>query len=134
LGIATNLVAVAALVPMIFVLTSRFGAAGGASAWLMLNCGYLLFSLPLMHRRIIRGEQWRWYGTDVGLPLIAALGAALGGRLLFDRLGGQTFPRLGVLACLAAIGLFTAGASAIAAPAVRTRIFRAILGNGKRGA
>ncbi len=131
LGIVTNLVAVAALVPMMFVLTSRFGAAGGASAWVMLNGAYLLFVPPLMHRRILRGEQWRWYGIDVGLPLIAALVAAGSCKWLFDHLGAQGLPRLGVLACLAAIGLFTAGAAAAATPAVRARVAGAMLGKEK---
>jgi hypothetical protein len=111
---------------MMFVLTSHFGAAGGASAWLMLNGAYVLFTLPLMHRRILRGEQWRWYGIDVGLPLVAALAAAGGCRWLFDRLQAQDLPRLGVLACLAAAGLVTAGAAALAAPAVRAHIAGAI--------
>ena len=126
LGIATNLVAVVALVPLMFVLTSGFGAAGGAAAWLLLNGAYVLFALPLMHRRILRGEQWRWYGIDVGLPLIAALAAAGSCKWLFDHLGGQELPRLGVLACLAVSGLFTAGAASIAAPLVRARMAGAI--------
>ena len=133
LAIVTNLVAVAALVPIIFVLTSRFGAAGGAAAWVMLNGAHVVLTLPLMHRRILRGEQWRWYGIDVGLPLIAALVAAGGCRWLFDQLGAQGLPRLGLLACLAAIGLVTAGAAAAAAPAVRGRVARAMLGNGRLG-
>ena len=132
LGIATNLVAVAALVPLIFVLTSRFGAAGGAAAWMLLNGAYVLLALPLMHRRILRGEQWRWYGIDVGLPLVAALAAAGGCRWLFDRLQAQDLPRLGVLACLAAAGLVTAGAAALVAPAVRAHISGAICVKDKR--
>jgi len=131
LSIVTNLVAVAALVPMMFVLTSHFGAAGGASAWLMLNGAYVLFTLPLMHRRILRGEQWRWYGIDVGLPLIAALIAAGSCKWLFDHQEAQGLPRLGVLACLAATGLVTAGAAAVAAPAVRARVFRALPGSSR---
>ncbi len=126
LGIATNLVAVAALVPLMFVLTSRFGAAGGAAAWLLLNGAYVLLALPLMHRRILRGEQWRWYGIDVGLPLAAALAAAGSSKWLFDHLDAQDLPRLGVLACLAAAGLLTAGAAALAAPLVRARLSGAV--------
>ncbi len=134
LGIVTNLVAVTVLVPLMFVLTSRFGAAGGASAWVMLNGAYLLFLLPLMHRRILRGELWLWYGIDVGLPLIAAFGAAGCGKGLFVHFEAQGLPRLGVLAWLAAIGLFTAGAAAAAAPAVRARLAGAMRGKGKCGA
>ena len=128
LGIATNLVAVAALVPLMFVLTSRFGAAGGAAAWVLLNGAYVLLALPLMHRRLLRGELGRWYGIDVGLPLVAALAAAGSCKWLFDHWGAQDLPRLSLLACLAAAGLFTAGAAAIAAPLVRARLASAIAG------
>jgi O-antigen/teichoic acid export membrane protein len=133
LGVATNLVAVAALVPLMFVLTSRFGAAGGAAAWVLLNAAYVLLAVPVMHRRILRGEQWRWYGVDVGLPLLAALVAAGGCRWLFDHLGSPDLPRLGMLACLAAAGLFTAGAAAAAAPMVRSRMVGAFDAREKHG-
>jgi hypothetical protein len=92
----------------------------------------VLGTLPLMHRRILRGEQWRWYGIDVGLPLIAALVAAGSCKWLFDQLGAQDLPRMGVLACLAATGLFTAGAAAAAAPVVRERVAGAMVGAEKR--
>ena len=132
LGVVTNLVAVAALVPLILFMTARFGAAGGASAWLMLNGGYVMLVVPLMHRRILRGEQWRWYAVDVALPLIAALAVAGGCRWLFDQWGGQGLPRLGLLACLTAAGLFTIIAAAVAAPAVRARLASAVFSQGSR--
>lgn len=131
LGVLTNLVAVFALVPLIFFLTTRFGAAGGASAWVMLNGAYVLLAVPLMHRRILRGEQWHWFGTDVGLPLIAALAAAGSCKWLFEILGGQELSRLGMLASLLAAGLLTAGAAAAAAPAVRSSLAGAVRGKGK---
>jgi O-antigen/teichoic acid export membrane protein len=133
LAVVTNLVAVAALVPLIFALTSRFGAVGGAAAWVLLNSAYVLCALPLMHRRILRGEQWRWYRIDVGLPLIAALAAAGSCKWLFDHLGMQALPRLTLLACLAATGLITAGAAATATPTVRARLAATISGVQKRG-
>ena len=133
LGIASNLVAVATLVPLIFVLTSRFGATGGAAAWVILNGAYVLITLPLMHSRILRGEQWRWYGIDVALPLVAALGAAGACKLLFELLRLQTLQRPGLLVFLAATGLFTAMAACAAAPIVRARLAGTLFGNVKQG-
>ena len=133
LGIASNLVAVATLVPLIFVLTSRFGATGGAAAWVILNGAYVLITLPLMHRRILRGEQWRWYGIDVALPLVAALGAAGACKMLFELLRLQTLQRPGLLVFLAATGLFTAMAASAAAPIVRARLAGTLFGNVKQG-
>jgi hypothetical protein len=45
-----------------------------------LNAGYVLFMLPLMHRRLLSGELRSWWIHDVGLPFAAALVVACIGR------------------------------------------------------
>jgi hypothetical protein len=30
-----------------------------------------------MHRRLLRGDAWRWYAVDVGAPLLGAFAAAI---------------------------------------------------------
>jgi O-antigen/teichoic acid export membrane protein len=69
----TNLASAILLVPGIVLMTSRFGAAGAAIIWMMLNSIYLLFTIPFMHRRLLKGEMWRWYREDVGMPLAGVL-------------------------------------------------------------
>lgn len=69
----TNAAAAVLLVPAITFLTMRYGAKGAASVWVALNSFYILFTIPLMHRRLLRGEKWRWYLVDVGLPLAGVL-------------------------------------------------------------
>jgi O-antigen/teichoic acid export membrane protein len=69
-----NLVAIVFLVPALIILVPAYGALGAAGVWLILNVGYVLFDVFIMHRRLLIGEQWRWYLQDVGLPSVAVLG------------------------------------------------------------
>jgi hypothetical protein len=78
----TNAAAAIVLVPAILVVTPRYGAAGAACVWLVLNASYLVTNVPLMHTRLLRGELRRWYVRDLGMPIAAAVVVALAGRLL----------------------------------------------------
>jgi len=77
LGIKTNIVAVVVLVPAIFWFVPRYGVIGAAWIWVILNAGYVLIAIQLMHRRLYPNEKWRWYFADVMLPLIGAAGIML---------------------------------------------------------
>lgn len=77
-----NVVSVLLLVPLIIVLTKWYGAVGAASVWVILNVGYMFISLPIMHRRLLPTEKWRWYFEDVGRPLFAAVVVAVIGRFI----------------------------------------------------
>jgi O-antigen/teichoic acid export membrane protein len=63
-----NIIAIIILIPLLCLLIHCLGAIGGAITWILLNAGYILFEIPIMHRRIIRCEMWQWYFIDVGLP------------------------------------------------------------------
>lgn len=65
----TNAAAAVLVVPAMIYATRRYGLIGAASVWVLLNSFYVLFTVPLMHRRLLRGEKWRWYLSDVALPL-----------------------------------------------------------------
>lgn len=60
-----NVVAVAVLAPAIYFTTLRWGAVGAAAVWIVLNSGYILISIHVMHRRLLRNEKWRWYFNDI---------------------------------------------------------------------
>lgn len=68
LSIYKNIVAIIILIPLLFLLIPYLGAVGGAITWVFLNAGYVLFEIPLMHRRLISRDMWHWYIVDVGLP------------------------------------------------------------------
>jgi O-antigen/teichoic acid export membrane protein len=82
LTLQVNLVAVAVLVPAIFWIVPRYGAAGAARIWVALNAGYVLVDIQLMHRRLIPREKWRWYLLDVLVPLTGAIAVMLLARQL----------------------------------------------------
>lgn len=80
LAFLCNLASVLLLTPLMIVLTKWYGAVGAASVWVILNVGYMFVSLPIMHRRLLPAEQWRWYHEDVARPLFAAVSVCLIGR------------------------------------------------------
>ena len=69
----SNLLAVVVLIPAIIFTVPRYGAIAAAWVWVVLNAGYVLFSIPAMHRKILSGEMWSWYGEDVLKTLAAGL-------------------------------------------------------------
>jgi O-antigen/teichoic acid export membrane protein len=78
-----NLIAVILLIPLLIWLASVYGAMGAAIVWIVLNLGYFLFEIPIMHSRFLKGEMWRWYIRDIGEPLLGALPVMVFSRLLF---------------------------------------------------
>jgi O-antigen/teichoic acid export membrane protein len=78
-----NVVAVLLLGPLAFWAARHYGAVGAAVLWIVLNASYVLIGIHVMHSRLLRGEKWRWYIQDVGLPLLATLVVVIIGRWLF---------------------------------------------------
>jgi O-antigen/teichoic acid export membrane protein len=73
---------------LLLVLTESYGVVGAAMAWPIQQALYVVFTVPLMHRRLLPDEQWRWYWADVGYPLILALApVALAWQLKPDAMG-----------------------------------------------
>lgn len=81
LGFWVNMVSVPCVVPAIWIMGSNFGGKGAAAVWLALNLGYLLVSIPLMHRRLLTGDMWRWYLADIGPPFAASALVVVSWRL-----------------------------------------------------
>jgi O-antigen/teichoic acid export membrane protein len=115
LSLYTNIIASIVLVPMIYFLATRYGVVGAASAWVILNAGYVLICIQIMHSRLLKGEQWRWYLNDVGAPLLAAFSAALLWRLLMS----DEMSKLAMFIHLTAISATTLLAAALATSVTR---------------
>lgn len=67
-----NLISVLCLIPAVIWGATQYGAEGAAWIWVCLNGMYVLLGIPLMHRKILRGEKFRWYTQDVLLPIMAS--------------------------------------------------------------
>lgn len=119
-----NAAAVAILGPLIYIVATRAGALGAAWVWLGLNAAYVVVLVPLMHRRILRGEFSRWLVQDLFLPAGAALAVVAVFKFGVD-VGAGIFAKafdmilLTLLATLAAL---------LAAPGLRHRVMASLRG------
>jgi O-antigen/teichoic acid export membrane protein len=111
LPLRTNIAAVVVLAPAMFIAARLYGGIGAASVWVALNVVYLTVPVQIMHRRLIPGAQWRWYGDDLGRPLLAALAVALAGKFLLFA-APPAFPRIVILG-VTAVGSLTAAAMSV---------------------
>lgn len=111
------------LVPFIFIMTPHYGAVGAAVVWVILNSGYVLVVLPIMHRRLLQGEMWRWYVEDVGLPLTVVIMIAGLGRWLINKPVSQLL----VLIYLGIVYIIALLMSTLAAPRIRVWVFNQTL-------
>lgn len=74
LSIKANVVAVTILIPAIYWVVPHYGVIGVAWIWVVLNAGYVIIAIQVMHRRILLNEKWKWYFSDILLPLIGVVG------------------------------------------------------------
>jgi len=125
IGLAINTFFILALVPAIILMTRKFGGAGAASVWLGLNSAYMVIGVPLTHRRLLKGEAFRWFTKDVGIPLSGSLCIAGAARLIFPTIDSSSRLLSGSLLLLVLV--LTAGGAAMCTPATRDFISRSIL-------
>lgn len=123
LAFGMNVAAVALLVPALLWSAPRFGAPAAAAVWAGLNAGYVLVTIPLMHRRLLRGAMWRWYGVDV---LVPAAGAAAALGVAWLARPGPAADRVVWVVFLVGAGLLALVAAVAAAPAIRGRLVDAL--------
>ena len=119
LGLWINMAAAVVLAPLIYFLALHFGAPGAATAWIVLNGGYVSVGIPLMHRLLLHGEMWRWYARDVALPLAGALLIALPVRIWVP----LHLPRVELGLALALVLCLAAAAAALMASEIRKDLF-----------
>ncbi len=114
-----NLVALVILAPAIYFSTLRWGATGAAVVWIILNFGYLLFSIQIMHQRLLPQEKLRWYLDDTGLPLLAVLLTIFFARMIMQPETSGVLYAATILMALVA----TQAAAIISVPQFRHTLF-----------
>ncbi len=92
LSVIKNIVGVCLFVPSILLLTPRYGGVAVGVAWIALYLGYFLVEIPIMHRRILRGEMSRWYVKDTVLPMALVLAVGLLSRMVMPE--AMSFTRM----------------------------------------
>jgi O-antigen/teichoic acid export membrane protein len=121
LSILAGLISISILVPLMFPMTKYFGLVGAAAIWAILNTLNLLVAVPIMHRRLLPSETWRYF-SDIGLPLLGSIATVMIGRLVFVvakiESPGATF------AVLAGVWLVGSTAAILAAPHIREAVRR----------
>lgn len=123
LSLFKTLIAVILLAPLIIYMTTHFGATGAAIAWLVLNMGMFFFEIPIMHRRLLRTEKWRWYWQDVCIPLVACILMAGLGRIFVS----GAISQIKIMLYLIIISILTLGITALTTPVTRTWLFKHLL-------
>ena len=103
------------VIPVMFPMTEYFGPVGAATVWAVLNILNILVVVPIMHRRLLPGEVWGYFG-DIGLPLVSAVGLAVLCRLIFRDLSSPVM----TLAALSIAWLGSLVVAVLAAPRVRS--------------
>lgn len=70
LPLTINLLLMLMQVPLITLWANKYGALGGAMAWITLHFLYLIIGSWLTHRRLLRGLAFQWLFIEVGAPLL----------------------------------------------------------------
>ena len=65
-----NIVAIICIIPLTVWLTIMYQGIGAAWACIVLNLGYFLIEIPIMHQRILKTEMWNWYLVDILVPAV----------------------------------------------------------------
>ncbi|OED98591.1 oligosaccharide flippase family protein [Vibrio breoganii] len=72
IALSTNILAIILSIPLMYLLTSEYGAVGGAFGWLFINLLFLTVFVGLLHRSSLRYEKSRWYISDNLLYLVSS--------------------------------------------------------------
>lgn len=102
-----NFVGAIVLIPAILWAIPNYGPIGAAWVWVAVNAGYVFFSIPFMHVRLLQKEKFNWYFFDIAIPAGAA-GAVVALSYFAYHPRGPFLDLIwigltGILACIAAI-------------------------------
>ena len=96
-----NVIAVILLVPLMVWMVGTYQGIGAAWAWIILNFGYFIFEVPVMHRRLLKDEMGKWYRRDIILPILIVTVIGLLTRAIMPVGASKLVTLLGMLITLA---------------------------------
>jgi O-antigen/teichoic acid export membrane protein len=106
LPLTINALLMTVLVPLTIFLSLKYGALGGAMAWLALHVLYILLGTWLTHRHLLKGVGMTWFLQDVLMPLSLSTIVGLVGFYIIQDQGYSSNIKLicaGMLALVAAV-------------------------------
>lgn len=109
--VITNIIAVVMIVPMLVIMTTSYGAVGGAAVWPILNLGYLFLSAPVIFRTIMPGAYGDWFRDDLVWPLSGPCMILLVGHWVFPDDSSRLVQAV-IIASLASAALLISGLQA----------------------
>ena len=119
--LVANIATAIVFLPSIALLASVYGAVGAAIAWMVFNIAMLGIAVPLMHRRLLKGEAGRWFLIDLGRPLV--ISGAIGG-IAWWTLGSSDLSRVGSVLTVVSVYGLTLAAMIVFVPWLRQETLR----------
>lgn len=121
-----NIAMLVVMAPLILLLTTTYGAIGGAAAWPLLQIIYLFVGTIVTHRHSDQGGAMDWIFRSFLLPFATSLLILLALRPLVMRISDEPFA---ILAGAGSTVMATWLVSAVVRPTVRSSICRALRSN-----
>ena len=106
LPLIINVLLMIVLIPLIISLALKYGALGGAMAWLSFHVLYVLLGTWLTHRHLLKGVGRIWLMQDVGIPLVLSFLTGLVGHYLIHNYEYSAFTKLMLGSGLSLIAVF----------------------------
>jgi O-antigen/teichoic acid export membrane protein len=131
LALRMNLALLCVTIPLIFFSANRWGGAGAAACWMLLNIVFLMIWPALVHRKLLLALGFHWYVDYVVLPALAVGAIAFSAKLFFT----AYFSGWTVIGLLLSVWLICAGSVILVIPFIRQQTLNWVMRKGflKRG-
>ncbi|MEP6950980.1 MAG: oligosaccharide flippase family protein [Ginsengibacter sp.] len=110
LGFYQNIFFLIIMIPLTIFLALKYGAAGGAASWAIINTLYFFITPHLIHKRLLQEEILHWYWKDSLKPLLACLAVIIAAKYFIPLSGLNSLEQfmliggVGLLAVVSSVG------------------------------
>lgn len=73
LNLVVNFCSIVVTLPLLYFAIPVYGAIAAPIIWIMMNCGFFILTIPIMHRRLIPTEMWFWYKNTALFPVLSSI-------------------------------------------------------------
>lgn len=105
LSLWINFIAIIVVLPLFFIFGYYGEGVGTALAWLCLTILYVFLGLPLMHKKLLKGEFHLWVFSDVGPVIISNMVAAFICKFIFGPLSSGVVGWIEIIIICIAVSL-----------------------------